>query len=230
MKPTKAILPRPPVMSRARWPETEFDPAYQSFLDAHANYWGSEECVVLAKFAVNAMRTVAHWRRGPCAVDVIMPAGTPLATFMDRNGHPSDQWDGGQGLGISGNFTTHSGVLAGYVLDSAETVVGLKLWEIYPGAGRVRRQIYPVDDTLFGTANARAYHAILDRDHAPLGGADNPYFALWSEAGSAVVPANTAAAITVIGPEDPRRSTERNAASRFSKDSNVKPSAKEARD
>ena len=69
MKPTKAILPRPPVMSRARWPETEFDPAYQSFLDAHANYWGSEECVVLAKFAVNADRIqavvdrVAGWRR-----------------------------------------------------------------------------------------------------------------------------------------------------------------------
>lgn len=178
--PSKAPdwLPLPPPPS-SRWPETQFDPAYQDFLDAHVAYWGSEECVVLPKFAGNALRTVANWRRGCRAVDVIMPMGTPVASFMDRRGRPSDRWDGGEGLGITGNHTTHSGVLAGYLLDAYGSVIGLKLWEIYPGAGRVRRRIYPVDDSRFGTANARAYHAIFDVDQVPLGGPDNPYYRRW---------------------------------------------------
>ncbi|MFC6758543.1 hypothetical protein ACFQFQ_01925 [Sulfitobacter porphyrae] len=171
-------LPLPPPPSH-RWPETQFNQAYQDFLDAHVAYWGSEECVVLPKFAGNALRTVANWRRGCRAVDVIMPMGTPVASFMDRRGRPSDRWDGGEGLGITGNHTTHSGVLAGYLLDAYGSVIGLKLWEIYPGASRVRRRIYPVDDSRFGTANARAYHAVFDIDQAPLGGPDNPYYRLW---------------------------------------------------
>lgn len=171
-------LPSPPPSS-GRWPETQFDPTYQRFLDAHVIYWGSEECVVLPKFAANALRTVANWRRGCRAVDVIMPMGTPVATFMDRRGKASDRWDGGEGLGITGNHTTHSGVLAGYLLDAYGSVIGLKLWEIYPGAGHVRRRIYPVDDSRFGTGNARAYHAIFDLDHTPLGDAANPYHPYW---------------------------------------------------
>lgn len=189
MRPEKAFLPRPPILPKTRWPETQFDPGYLAFLDAHVAYWGSEECVVLPKFAVNALRTVANWRRGANAIDVIMPAGTPIASFMDRKGRPSDRWDGGQGLGLTGNFTTHSGVLAGYLLDAYGAVLGLKIWEIYPGAGRVRRRIYLVDDSQFGTANARAYHAIHDLDLAPLGRAENPYYAQWINTQRAEQPA-----------------------------------------
>ncbi|MGJ8616283.1 MAG: hypothetical protein ACSHWS_05540 [Sulfitobacter sp.] len=182
MRTERAFLPRAPLLSKERWPETQFDLAYQAFLDAHVDYWGSEECVVLPKFACNALRTVANWRRGANAIETILPAGTPIATFMDRDGNPSDRWDGGQGLGCTGNNTTHSGVLAGYLVDAYGGVLGLKLWEIYPGAGRVRRRIYLTDDTLFGATNARAYHAILDIDRAPLGRAENPYFSHWIKA------------------------------------------------
>ncbi|MGC1497523.1 MAG: hypothetical protein WA790_17100 [Sulfitobacter sp.] len=187
MQTDPAFLPRPPRLPTKRWPETRFNRAYRAFLDAHVNHWGSEECVVLPKFAVNALRSVANWRRGENVVDVIMPAGTPVATFMDRKGCPNDRWDGGDGLGIAGNFTTHAGVLAGYCLDRRGNVSGIKLYEIYPGAGRVRKRIYPVDDTQFGTSNARAYHAIFDLDLAPLGRKDNPYFQYWCEAQSAEV-------------------------------------------
>lgn len=175
----RRFLPSAPRLSDDPWPPTQFDHSYQAFLDAHVAYWGSDECVVLPKFAANALRTVANWRRGENAVEVLMPSGTPVASFLDRKGHPSDQWDGGEGLGITGNETTHAGVLAGYLLDALGAVIGIKLWEIYPGAKRVRRRIYLVDDSKIGTANARAYHAIHDLDRAPLGRGDNPYFAQW---------------------------------------------------
>ncbi len=179
MSIARRILPNAPRLPEKPWPPTEFNPEYQTFLDAHVAYWGSDECVVLPKFAANALRTVANWRCGANAVEVLMPAGTPVASFLDRRGHPSDRWDGGEGLGITGNHTTHAGVLAGYLLDACGAVRGIKLWEIYPGATRVRRRIYPVDDSLFGTSNARAYHAIHDLDGAPLGRRDNPYYAHW---------------------------------------------------
>lgn len=180
---TAAPLPVRPPLARPGPPATQFDPALEVWLNALVAYWACEECVVLPKVAVDAMRTVANWRRGVNAVDEILPQGTPVASFMKRDGTPSRYWDGREGLGIAGNNTTHSGVLAGYDLDARGAVIGLKLWEIYPGCGRVRRRIYPVDDSLFGTANARAYHAILDRDDTPLGGRDNPYLALWTLAG-----------------------------------------------
>lgn len=173
-------FPPRPEMPPLDPPSTEYDPILQDWFDLHVTYWRSEECVVLPKVAVNAMRSVAHWRRGVNAVDTILPPGTPVATFMGRRGQPSDLWDGGEGLGITGNNTTHAGVLAGYVLDGNGTVAALKLWELYPGCGmRTRRRIYPVDDTAFGTANARNYHAILEPSLLPLGGRDNPYFRLW---------------------------------------------------
>ncbi|MEO1749962.1 MAG: hypothetical protein AAFR27_15350, partial [Pseudomonadota bacterium] len=105
-----------------------------------------------------------------------------VASFMDRSGQPSDRWDGGEGLGITGNETTHAGVLAGYDLDGQGNVVGLKLWEIYPGATRVRKRIYSIDDTKFGTGNARSYFSINDLDGEPLGKRDNPYYEFWLRA------------------------------------------------
>lgn len=173
------VLPARPKLRQKSRPETRFNAKFEAFLNAHIAYWNTYECVVLPKVAVNAMRTVANWRKGENAVETILPPGTPLATFMDRDGNPSDFWDGGAGLGITGNYTTHSGVLAGYVLDRGGKVNSLKIWEIYPGCGRVRRRIYPVDDSLFGTSNARSYHAIYDFDHVPLGGKDNPFFEQW---------------------------------------------------
>lgn len=160
--------------------ETTYCDALQAWLEAHFTYWACDECVVLPKVAVNAMRTVANWRRGPNAVDTLLPAGTPVATFMGRKGQPSTHWDGAEGLGITGNQTTHSGVVAGYALDATGQITGLKLWEIYPGCQHVRRRIYPVDDTLFGTANARNYFGIMEPDGRPLGGRDNPCFKAWA--------------------------------------------------
>ncbi|WGW02631.1 hypothetical protein [Tropicibacter oceani] len=175
------LLTRRPPLAQSGPPVSRFDPALEAWLNAMFHYWGCDECVVLPKVAVNAMRTVGNWRRGASVIRTVLPPGTPVATFLTRQGAPSDRWDGGQGLGITGNFTTHSGVLAGYLLDAHGALIGIKIWELYPGCGRVRRRIYPLDDTRFGTANARNYHAIHDLDGAPLGGPDNPSFALWQQ-------------------------------------------------
>lgn len=158
---------------------TRFDPDLQARLNTQVLYWGSEECVVVAKVAVDALRTVGNWRRGHSAVEVILPPGTPLASFLDRQGRPHPVYDGGEGLGIAGNQTTHAGVLAGYLTDPYGGILGIKIYEVYPGSRGVRRRIYPLDDGRFGTGNARNYHAILDRDLTPLGGAANPYMAVW---------------------------------------------------
>ncbi|MEZ5713957.1 MAG: hypothetical protein R3D85_01580 [Paracoccaceae bacterium] len=137
-----------------------------------------EECVVLAKLAVGDDGTVRTWRRGLNAVAHRLPTGTPVATFLDRQGGDSPLYDGGEGVGISGNFTTHAAVVSDYLCDAAGVVTALRLFEVYPGSRGLRKRIYPVDDGLFGTRNARAYHAINGPDGQVLGGAANPCFGL----------------------------------------------------
>lgn len=160
-------------------PNTRFDPALQAWLNEQVLFWGSEECVVIAKVAVDALRTVGNWRRGHAAVDVILPPGTPLASFLDREGRPHPVYDGGVGLGKTGNQTTHAAVLAGYLVDAYGGILGIKVFEVYPGSNGVKRRIYPLDDSRFGTGNARNYNAILDHDLTPLGGTANPYWPIW---------------------------------------------------
>ena len=174
-------FPRRPPMPQGNQVQARYDDAYEAWLNAHIAFWKSEECVVLPKVAVGAMRTVGRWRRGARAVDTRLPVGTPVATFLDRDGRPAERWDGGKGLGIAGNQTTHSGVLAGYLLDACGGVLGLKLWEMYPNCGlRARRRIYLLDDDRFGSGNARNYHVICEPDGRPLGGRDNPWFEAWA--------------------------------------------------
>ncbi|KNG94690.1 hypothetical protein [Pseudaestuariivita atlantica] len=179
MDDLRGIRPRPaPELGNCR--EWRFDTGLEEWLTAHVRYWRCEECVVLPKVAVNAMRSVANWRRGPRVVDAVIPPGTPIGTFMHRDGRPADRWDGGEGLGAPGNDTTHSAVLAGYLMDAYGGVLGLKVWELYPGCGmRARRRIYPLDDSRFGSRNARNYHVICEPDGRPLGGRDNPVHAMW---------------------------------------------------
>lgn len=179
MDPGGIPLPRPP-MAATDVLFTGYDSALEAWLNAHYRFWGCDECVVLPKVAVNAMRTVGGWRRGVRACDRLLPPGTPLTTFLGRKGQPSDRWDGGEGLGITGNFTTHAGVLAGYLVDACGGVSGIKLWELFPGCGRVRRRIYPFDDAAFGTRNGRNYCVICEPDGSILGGSENPAWPLFA--------------------------------------------------
>ena len=136
----------------------------------------NRECVALAKLVVGDTQTVREWRRGPVATELRLPTGTPVATFLDRDGGQSDLYDAGVGVGISGNFTTHAGVVMDYVPDGNGTIEGLRLFEIYPGSRGLRKRIYPNDPDLFGTRSACNYCAILGPDGLPLGGPANP---LW---------------------------------------------------
>jgi hypothetical protein len=145
---------------------------------------GNGECVALAKQAVGLDATpgansVSDWRKGESATARELPIGTPVATFMDRQGNDSDKYDAGQGTGISrskngGLGTTHAAVVAGYEKDANGKVTGMQVWEQWNGSGGPRLKTYPVDPTKPGADNAGNFYAVNDSKGNPLGGANNP--------------------------------------------------------
>ena len=64
---------------------------------------GNEQCVALAKAYVGSTASVRDWRRGVNALDGNLQPGTPIATFMDRQGNASTLYDGGVGVGAPKN-------------------------------------------------------------------------------------------------------------------------------
>lgn len=138
----------------------------------------SPECVALAKACVDAPGSVWHWERGDNAIDHVLPPGTPVASFLTRDGRTSRYYDAHEGVGISGNHTSHAAVVRDYIRAEDGRIEALRLFEIYPGSKGLRKRIYPVDDCLFGTRNARNFWAINDADGTPLGGLRNPYYRL----------------------------------------------------
>lgn len=145
---------------------------------------GNGECVALAKQAVGLDATpgansVSDWRKGESATARELPIGTPVATFMDRQGNDSNLYDGGQGTGISrskngGLGTTHAAVVAGYEKDSNGKITGMQVWEQWNGSGGPRLKTYPVDPSKPGADNAGNFYAINDSRGNPLGGTNNP--------------------------------------------------------
>jgi hypothetical protein len=133
------------------------------------------ECVELAKGIVNDSRSVTEWRRGASVRDGTVPVGTPIATFMDRSGNPSNLYDGGQGVGTSNGNTTHAAVLQGYVRDTNGKIVGIRVHEQGGGAGPREREIR-FGDRRGGISDATNYHVINDQEGNPLGKENNPYF------------------------------------------------------
>ena len=124
---------------------------------------GSSECVALAKAAVGSRAGVSEWRRGDNVTSAPLAAGTPIATFMDRRGRPSDRYDGGQGVGARGNNTTHAAVFLGYAPD------GIRVAEQYAGSGGMHVHTYKYDDPRGGEKDARNYFSINDPTGNPLG-------------------------------------------------------------
>lgn len=127
----------------------------------------SAQCVALAKAMVGSTASVTTWRRGEGAMEGTLKPGTPVATFMDRRGNPSDRYDAG-GTGAPGNHTTHAAVFESYISDRGGKIAGMNVWEQYAGSGGPHRKFYPADGG-FGTHSASNYHAILDENRRPLG-------------------------------------------------------------
>jgi hypothetical protein len=129
---------------------------------------GNEQCVALVRRVAGISQGVTAWRRGVRATAARLPVGTPVATFLNRNGTPSDRYDGGGGVGAPGNNTTHAGIVAGY-----DERGGLRLLEQWVGSGGPRLTTYAPGDVRGGEKDARNYFSINDAAGRPLG-SNNP--------------------------------------------------------
>jgi hypothetical protein len=128
----------------------------------------NEECVSLANAAAGSSLGVADWRKGTNAMQTRLPPGTPVATFLKRDGSPSDRYDGGEGVGIRGNNTTHAAVVDGYDAEG-----NLRVWEQYKGSGGPHLVTYKAGDPRGGEKDANNYHSINDTNGRPIG-TNNP--------------------------------------------------------
>lgn len=127
----------------------------------------NQQCVALAKAYVGSNSPVTDWRRGTNVMDGTMKPGTPIATFMDRSGNPSQLYDGGQGVGKPGNHTTHAGIFLGYERDGSGKITGIKVMEQYTGSGGAREKTYPIGGS--GTSNGANYYSVNDTQGRPVG-------------------------------------------------------------
>ncbi|MCJ2057741.1 phage tail tape measure protein [Methylobacterium sp. J-048] len=132
----------------------------------------NEQCVSLAKAAVGASGSVLDWRKGEGAEAGNLKPGTPVATFLNRNGSQSSRYAGG-GTGTMGAGTDHAGVFQSYIRDEAGKIIGMNVAEQYKGSRGVHSKPYMFGQG-FGEKNGSNYHAILGSDGQPLGGARNP--------------------------------------------------------
>ena len=127
----------------------------------------NEQCVELARKGAGIPEGVRSWRKGDSATAARLPIGTPVATFLNRDGSPSNLYDGGEGVGAPGNNTTHAGIVAGYDAEG-----NLKLWEQYAGSGGPHIQVYKPGDSRGGEKDANNYFSINGDDGKPLGSAN----------------------------------------------------------
>ncbi len=138
-----------------------------------------EQCVTLAMAAVGVKKgsgqagaNVHEWRKGDGADAGTLKAGTPVATFLDRQGRETDRYAGG-GAGTPGAHLDHAGVFQKYVMDAYGKRIGMTIAEQYQGSHGVHLKDYLFGKG-FGEANGSNYHAVLGPDGKPLGGGQAP--------------------------------------------------------
>ena len=158
----------------------------------------NQQCVTLAKAWVGAPGSVLGWRKGEGAAAGTLQPGTPIATFLNRDGSQSDRYAGG-GTGTMGAKLDHAGVFMSYLKNAAGQHVGMKVLEQYQGSGGQRMKDYFFGRGQ-GEANGSNYFAVKDGQGRYLGGANN------SMNGAAIAGgAPTAQSITAGVPLPPSR-------------------------
>lgn len=132
-----------------------------------------DECVALAKAAVGVSGSVKDWRRGDVADAGTLKPGTPIATFLNRDGSQSERYAGG-GTGTRGAHTDHAAVFEKYITGKDGKPIGMQVAEQYANSGGVRQKKYLFGQG-FGEANGSNYHAIKSAvEGSYLGGKNNP--------------------------------------------------------
>ncbi|MCJ2040411.1 hypothetical protein MKK55_15880 [Methylobacterium sp. J-059] len=132
----------------------------------------NEQCVALAKAAVGVSGSVTEWRKGVGAEAGTLTPGTPVATFLNRDGSQSSRY-AGSGTGTMGAGTDHAAVFQNYIRDKAGNITGMRVAEQYKGSGGVKSKDYSFGSG-FGEKNASNYNAILGKTGDFLGGSANP--------------------------------------------------------
>jgi hypothetical protein len=127
----------------------------------------SQQCVALAMAAAGIGRTVRDWRRGDSVKDTALEPGTPIATFLNPDGTPSNRYAGG-GIGTPGANRDHAAIFLGKTTD------GIWVEEQYTGSGGPHAHFYPWKDRRGGERSAENYFAI-DDSHGLPAGTNNPH-------------------------------------------------------
>ena len=126
-----------------------------------------QQCVALAMAAAGIGGTVRDWRRGDSVKDTPLEPGTPIATFLNADGTPSNRYAGG-GIGTPGANRDHAAILL------AKTKDGIWVEEQFAGSGGPHAHFYPWNDPRGGEKSAESYYAINDLHGLPAG-TNNPH-------------------------------------------------------
>jgi hypothetical protein len=127
----------------------------------------SQQCVALAMAAAGIGGTVRDWRRGDSVKDTNLEPGTPVATFINPDGTPSNRYAGG-GIGTPGANRDHAAIFLGKTTD------GVWVEEQFAGSGGPHAHFYPWKDPRGGERSAENYFAINDPHGLPAG-MNNPH-------------------------------------------------------
>ena len=137
-----------------------------------------QQCVTLGMAAVGIRKGVGQggnvhdWRKGDAAEAGGLKKGTPISTFLDRQGRETDRYAGG-GSGTPGAHLDHAGVFDHYTVDKNGRRTGFVMAEQYQGSGGVHMKAYGFHNG-YGEGDGSHYHAIQTPDGRYLGGDRNP--------------------------------------------------------
>ena len=126
------------------------------------------ECVDLVKAYTGQRGSVTTWRRGENADGGNLTPGTPIATFLNRDGSQANRYAGG-GTGTPGANLDHAGIFESYIRDKAGQAIGMRIAEQYRRSGGPRMKEYFFGQGR-GEGNGSNYAAVLGPDGNPLGG------------------------------------------------------------
>ena len=144
-----------------------------------AGLLSDEQCVTLAMGAAGIRKgggadggNVHDWRKGDSAEGGDLKAGTPVSTFLNRDGSQADRYAGG-GSGTPGAGLDHAGVFDHYLLDKAGKRIGMAMAEQYSGSHGIHMKDYYFGKGA-GEKNGSNYFAVRDSRGNYLGGPNNP--------------------------------------------------------